>query len=140
MTHFYKEFAHFSQINNPTAESGFCFCRTHTLGDIKKQRRDGPPSPLLNHGCWRMAVGERIREKTYRGRTCGPTIIGQGGGGRGHMFLSPSVQGGGGKKRQNYYRTKKTFTTTFGPRNRPWWMHWFETSVKKSTRTFFPAL
>ena len=141
MTHFYKEFAHFSQINNPTAESGFCFCRTHTLGDIKKQRRDGPPSPLLNHGCWRMAVGERIREKTYRGRTCGPTIIGQGGRGEGaHVSVAECTGGRRKKKRQNYYRTKKPFTTTFGPRNRPWWMHWFETSVKKSTRTFFPPL
>ena len=90
MTHFYKEFAHFSQINNATAESGFCFCRTHTRGG-----------------------GEEKNDKTITSVSDGFVFV---------------------------VNKNKPVTNTFDPRNRPWWMHWFETSVKKSTRTFFPAL
>ena len=50
----------------------------------------------MDAAAWPWA--REFAKKTHRGRTCGPTIIVQGGGGRGEVILSPSVEGGGEEK------------------------------------------
>ena len=103
----------------------------------------------MDAAAWPWA--REFAKKTHRGRTGGPTIIVQGGRGEGGRFFVAECRGGGEEKNDKTITSvsdgfvfvvnkNKPVTNTFDPRNRPWWMHWFETSVKQLTRTFFAPL